>query len=382
VSAETTGPAIDPMEMAPHYYGGQAVIEGVMMRGADRWAVAVRRPDGDIWLECHHTSDVATRRPWVRRPLVRGCYALVDSLSIGMRALGIAAKQALEEEDREGGSAAVGVSLVVAMLLFVGIFILLPSAGTKGLDALIGGVLGDGVWFHLLESIVRIAIFLAYLSAISLMPEIRRVFQYHGAEHKTIAAWEHGEVLEPANVDRYSTLHVRCGTNFLILVMLLAMVVYTVGGVLVPPPAGIGFVGGVVYHVLLRVILLPVVAGLAYEGLRLGAAHGDNPVVRALMKPGLWLQLITTKPPHPDQIEVAIRSFEAVVPRDQREGRVPHTLDSVVTLARDGLEVHLTDAATRLDGDPLPGSTPGASPTPTDDAPGATPAADDPPRTV
>jgi uncharacterized protein YqhQ len=372
VSAETTGPTLDPVEAAPHYYGGQAVLEGVMMRGADRWAVAVRRPDGDIWLECHHVSDVATRRPWLKRPLVRGCYALVDSLSIGIRALGIAATQALEDEEREGGnSAAVGVSLLLAAVLFVGIFILLPSAGTKGVDVLVGGVLGDGVWFHLVESVVRIAIFLGYLSAISLLPEIRRVFQYHGAEHKTIAAWEHGEVLEPANVDRYSTLHVRCGTNFLILVMLLAMVVYTVGGVLVPPPDGLGFVGGVVYHVLLRVVLLPVVAGLAYEGLRLGAAHGDRLVVRALMKPGLWLQLITTKPPFPDQIEVAIRSFEAVVPPEERVGRVPQSLDSVVTLARDGLAVQLTDARTRVDGDPLPGVDPDPLRGPADDTPRA-----------
>ena len=345
----------DAMEMAPHYYGGQAVIEGVMMRGADRWAVAVRRPAGDIWLECHEVSDLPRRKPWLTKPMIRGCYALGDSLAIGMRALGISATQAMEEDEREEvGSGAVGVSMLLALLIFVGIFIFLPSAGTKGVDALIGNRMGDGVWFHLVESAVRIVIFLAYLWAISLMADIRRVFQYHGAEHKTIAAWEHGEVLEPANVDRYSTLHVRCGTNFLIMVMLLAVVVYTVGGVLVPPQAvfgdEVGWVLAVVYHVLLRIILLPVVAGLAYEGLRLGAAHGDNLLVRALMKPGLWLQLITTKQPTPDQIEVAIRSFEAVVPAERREGRVPTTLDSPVTLAADGLPVVLTEAEVRVDG--------------------------------
>jgi small-conductance mechanosensitive channel len=127
--------------------------------------------------------------------------------------------------------------------VFVGMFIFLPSAGTKGIDALIGNVMGDGIWFHLVESVVRIVIFLAYLWSISLISDIRRVFQYHGAEHKTIAAWEHGEVLEPENVDRYSTLHVRCGTNFLILVMLLAVVIYTAGGLLVPPPEGIAWWG-------------------------------------------------------------------------------------------------------------------------------------------
>jgi uncharacterized protein YqhQ len=344
-------PTNDPMEMAPHYYGGQAVIEGVMMRGADRWAVAVRRPGGDIWLECHQVSDAPTRRPWIRWPMIRGCYALVDSLAIGMRALGISATQALEEDEQdEMGGAAVGASLLLALLVFVGIFIFLPSAGTKGIDALLGDTMGDGIWFHLVESVVRIAIFLAYLWSISLISDIRRVFQYHGAEHKTIAAWEHGEVLEPANVDRYSTLHVRCGTNFLILVMLLAVVVYTVGGLLVPPPEGIAWYLGVLYHVVLRVVLLPVVAGLAYEALRLGASKGDHLLVRAIMKPGLWLQLITTKQPTVDQIEVAIRAFEAVVPAQHREGRVPTTLDSPITLAADSLEVVLESAEVRVDG--------------------------------
>jgi uncharacterized protein YqhQ len=332
----------DPMAMAPQYYGGQAVIEGVMMRGADRWAVAVRRPGSDVWIESHPVSDLPLRRPWLKWPMIRGCYALVDSLAIGMKALGISARQA-EEEDEQVGGAAVGVSMILAMVVFVGIFIFLPSAGTKGLDAIVGNVMGDGVWFHLVESVVRIAIFLAYLWSISLMADIRRVFQYHGAEHKTIAAWEHGEVLEPATVDRYSTLHVRCGTNFLILVMLLAIVVYTAGGVLVPPPEGIGWLGAVVYHVVLRIVLLPVVAGLAYEGLRIGARY-DSLLVRAIMKPGLWLQLITTKQPETDQIEVAIRAFEAVVPATDREGRVASGLPSTVTVAPDGLAVELTDA--------------------------------------
>ncbi len=337
----------DAMELAPHYYGGQAVIEGVMMRGRDRWAVAVRRPGDDIWLECHPVSDLPQRRRSLRWPMVRGCYALVDSLAIGMRALGISARRAAPEDEEPMSSGAVGASMTLALLVFIGIFIFLPSAGTKGVDALIGDVMGDGVWFHLVESVVRIAIFLAYLWAISLMADIRRVFQYHGAEHKTIAAWEHDEVLAPANVQKYSTLHVRCGTNFLILVMLLAIVVYTIGGVLVPPPEGIGWFGAVVYHVVLRIVLLPVVAGLAYEGLRIGARYGDNLLVRAVMKPGLWLQLITTKQPDDTQVEVAIRAFEAVVPPEQREGRVTDTLTSPITLADDGLPVELHAAEVR-----------------------------------
>lgn len=339
------------MQMAPHYYGGQAVIEGVMMRGSDRWAVAVRRPEGDIWLECHPTSTLPQRRAWLKWPMIRGCYALFDSLAIGMRAIGISADRAMPDDEEELSSAAVGATMFMAALVFIGVFIFLPSAGTKGIDSLIGNVMGDGVWFHIAESIIRVAVFLGYLWSISLMADIRRVFQYHGAEHKTIAAWEHGEVLEPDRVDRYSTLHVRCGTNFLILVMLLAIVVYTVGGLLVPPPEGIAWYWAVVYHVVLRVVLLPVVAGLAYEGLRIGARY-DNWLVRGIMKPGLWLQLITTKQPDRDQIEVAIRSFEAVVPATERVGRVPQSLDSPITVAHDSLEVVLESAEVRIESDP------------------------------
>lgn len=348
---------VDPLEMAPHYYGGQAVIEGVMMRGADSWAVAVRRPDDSIWVETHPVTDLPRRRPWITKPLIRGVFALGDSLSIGMKALNIAAREAFEDEEGEPelGNAAdgmsepeqpspstrsgggddsmdlmMGASMVLALSVFVGLFIFLPSAGVKVVDRFVfGSSLGDGAAFHLIESVVRIAIFLGYLMSISLIADIRRVFQYHGAEHATITAWEHGEDLEPSTIIRHSTLHVRCGTNFLIMVMLLALVVYTVAGVIVPAPEG-GLLVGVAYQVALRIVLLPVVAGLAYEGLRLGAGHSDNVIVRGMMKPGLWLQLITTKPPTDDQVEVAIRAFEAVVPAEHLAGRMVDTLPSRV----------------------------------------------------
>ena len=319
---------VQPLEMAPHYYGGQAVVEGVMMRGADTWAVAVRKPTDEIHIERHPVSDFPERHPIFKKPMFRGVYALGDALSIGMKALGISAEQSLAEEDGEDlPTAAMGASMAIAVLVFIGVFILLPSAAVKGLDAILPGSLGDAALFHFVESIVRIFVFLGYLSAISLIADIRRVFQYHGAEHKTIAAWEHGEHLDPTTVDRYSTLHVRCGTNFLIMVMLLALIVYTLAGYVVPAPDA-GIVAAIGYHVALRVVLLPVIAGLAYEGLRLGASRGDNLIVRALMRPGLWLQKITTKPPTVDQIEVAIRAFEAVVPAQHREGRIPEGLPS------------------------------------------------------
>jgi uncharacterized protein YqhQ len=334
-------------ELAPHYYGGQALIEGVMMRGKDTWSVAVRQPDDTIWVECHPVSDFVRRHPAFTKPMLRGIYALGDALSIGMRALRISAEKAMGEEDEELPAAAMGASMLLALTLFIGLFIFLPSAGVKTADRLLfGSTMGDGALFHLVESVVRIVVFLGYLSLVSLIADIRRTFQYHGAEHKTIAAWEQGEVLTPENVDRYSTIHVRCGTNFLIMVMLLALVVYTVAGVLVQPPAGAGFAVAVGYHVALRVVLLPVVAGLAYEGLRLGASRGDNPLVKALVQPGLWLQRITTRQPDRTMIEVAIRAFEAVVPVEARGDRMSSGLPSTVV----GPQAHLVGAGHAADG--------------------------------
>ena len=278
--------------------------------------------------------------------MLRGVYALGDALSIGMKALSISARESIDDEEEDLGGGAMGASLLVAAVVFIGLFIVLPSAGVKFLDRyLLGSVLGDGVWFHLVESIVRIGIFLAYLASISLIADIHRVFEYHGAEHKTIAAWEHGEPLDPERIDQYSTLHVRCGTNFLIMVMILALVVYTLAGALVPPPAGTGVALDILYQVALRIVLLPVVAGLAYEGLRLGAAYGDHIIVRALMKPGLWLQLITTKQPTTDQIEVAIRAFEAVVPAEVIGDRVPTGLPSTVVTGPASGQEPATDPA-------------------------------------
>jgi uncharacterized protein YqhQ len=319
------------------YYGGQAVVEGVMMRGTSTWAVAARRPDGDIYLERHRTSDFPRRHPLFRKPMFRGMFGLVDALAIGTKALTISANQQLDEDERASGGAVGGASLAIALLLFIGVFIVLPNAGL----AFVSRRLGDGLVYHLVEGVVRMALFLGYLAAISAVADIRRVFAYHGAEHMTIAAWEHGEVLEPANVRPYSTLHVRCGTNFLLLVMLIAIVTYSIAGSLVPAPQGGGLLATIAYHVGLRVVLLPVVAGLAYEGLRLGAGR-DNLFVRALMQPGLWLQKLTTRRPTDDMIEVAIRSFEAVVPTADLGSRASAALPSQVVW---GEGRDLTDAS-------------------------------------
>jgi uncharacterized protein YqhQ len=331
-----------------HFYGGQAVVEGVMMRGADVWAIAVRRPSGDIYMERHRVSDFPTRHPLFKKPLLRGMYALVDALMIGTRALTISAAESVDDDEEELSARAIGGSMVLALLLFIGIFVVLPNVGLS----FFRGLIGDGWLYHLVEGLLRVAIFLGYLGLISQFSDIKRVFAYHGGEHKTIAAWEHDEVLRPDRVQLYSTLHVRCGTNFLIMVMLIALVVYSVAGFIVPAPDG-GALLAIAYHSVLRIVLLPVVAGLAYEALRLGA-RADNLAVRAMVKPGLWLQMITTKPPTDEQVEVAIRAFEAVVPSVDLGGRIDPSLSSVVVWGPDtgpadtyGLPADITGAPIR-----------------------------------
>jgi len=192
----------------------------------------------------------------------------------------------------------------IAFVMFVALFIVLPAVGVNFFSKKIH----TSLTYNLIEGVVRIGIFVAYLVGISFVAEIRRVFMYHGAEHKTIAAYEAGEpMLEPKTVDKYSTLHVRCGTNFLIIVMLLTVFIFSFFG----RPA-------IWLRIVERIVAIPLIAGISYEMLRLGANKGTNPIVRALMKPGLWLQKITTRPPTEDQIEVAIRAFEAVLPHEER----------------------------------------------------------------
>ena len=293
-----------------HFYGGQAVMEGVMMRGKDTWALAVRRPTQEIYVEENPVKGLAAKYPLFRKPLFRGVAALGEALSIGLRALTTSANQALEEDEKLT-TKQMAVSMTLAFVLFIGIFIVLPAVGVN----FFGGkkIKGRSITFAAVEGVVRVAIFVGYLIGISFIKEIRRVFMYHGAEHKTIAAFEAGEpVLEPRAVDKYSTLHVRCGTNFLIIVMLLTIIVFAFFGT---PPIWLRIVE--------RIIAIPLIAGISYEALRLGANHGDNIIVRGLMKPGLWLQKITTRPPTDDQIEVAIRAFEAVLPADDRKIKIP-----------------------------------------------------------
>jgi uncharacterized protein YqhQ len=286
---------------ANHLYGGQAVVEGVMMRGADHWAVAVREPTGSVYVESHAIESIADRHPIWRKPFLRGILVLGQSLSIGVRALLIATNHAVEEE-QQLTRRQIGVSLTVAMILFIAVFILGPTALFTWAEH---RTEANGIVANVAEGLFRVALFVGYLWLIGRTKDIRRVFAYHGAEHKTIAAYEHEDELTPDRIDRYPKEHVRCGTNFLIIVMVITIFVFALFG----NP-------GLLWRLVSRLIAIPVIAGVAYEALRLGARFPGSALMRALMAPGIWLQKITTREPDAGQIEVAVSSFREVLRRE------------------------------------------------------------------
>jgi uncharacterized protein YqhQ len=293
--------------------GGQAVLEGVMMRGPSNWAVAVRKPDGDI-AHVHQpiSSPMARHRLW-RLPVVRGVIALGESLAIGFRALAISANYAAQEE-REGEVGPEGEppteltrsQLVFAFAIAIGFAVLLFKVSPALITDWIG-IKSTGS-FVIVEGLIRVSIFILYLTVISLLPDLRRVFQYHAAEHKAINAYEAGEELEPETVQRHSLIHPRCGTAFLLWVMVIAIFVFA-------------FFGRPAWYWLIatRILLLPVIAGIAYELIRFAGKHTDNTYLMALLAPGLWLQRLTTREPSLDQIEVSIRALQQVLALEGRE---------------------------------------------------------------
>src|SRR6201981_2700471 len=280
--------------------GGQAVLEGVMMRAPGNWAVAVRTPSGEI-AQVSRPIASAMARHWVfRLPVIRGVVALGESLAIGFRALAISANYAAAEDNNRAGGVLSKAALVFAFLLAVGFAISLFKVGPALLADLLP--ISNGFWFVLVEGLIRVTVFVAYLFLISLLPALRRVFQYHAAEHKAINAYEAGEELEPERVQRFSLIHPRCGTAFLLWVMVIAIFVFA-------------FFGRPAWYWLIatRILLLPVIAGLAYELIRFAGKHQDNRFLMTLLSPGLWLQRLTTREPTLDQLEVSIRALREVL---------------------------------------------------------------------
>ena len=275
-----------------------------MMRGPSAWSVACRRPDETIAVERFALPRAAERHPWLKWPLLRGCLVLGESLAIGIKALMISAGHALDEEEDQPSDAQLGWTLGISMVVFSAVFIALPVFGTKLVGSLVGLPDKSALSFNLIEGAIRLSLFVGYLLLIGQFKDIRRVFQYHGAEHKTIYAYENGDALEPALIDdKYSTLHVRCGTNFLFIVLFLTIIAHFFLDLLVD---------GLFLRIGVRLLAIPVLAGVSYEAIKFASRNEDSVIFRVLMLPGLALQKITTKPPSLDQIEVAIEAMKAV----------------------------------------------------------------------
>src|SRR5213080_3311492 len=280
--------------------GGQAVLEGVMMRGPAHWAVAVRKADGDIAHVHKPIRSPMSRHLVFRLPVVRGVVALGESLAIGFRALAISANYAAQEEgDEEVATELSRGQLIFAFAIAIGFALLLFKVGPALLTDWIGI---DATWFVIVEGLIRVSVFVLYLALISLLPDLKRVFQYHAAEHKAINAYEAGEELVPARVQKFSLIHPRCGTAFLLWVMVIAIFVFAFFG----RPAWY-------WLIVTRIALLPLIAGLAYELIRFAGKHTDQRWLLWLLAPGLWLQRLTTRHPTLDQLEVSIRALEEVL---------------------------------------------------------------------
>ena len=289
-------------------YGGQAVLEGVMMRSPSSWAVAVRTPEGDIEEVVNDIESPMRRRRIWRLPVIRGVIALGESLAIGFRALAISANVVSQERDEHGeiktqiGRGQIIFSFAIAIGFALMLFKVGPALVTNWLP------IESTELFVVIEGLIRVGVFIGYILLISLLPDLRRVFQYHGAEHKTINALEAGSELTPGTVQKFSLIHPRCGTAFLLWVMVLGIFVFAL-------------VGRPVWYWLIasRILLLPVIAGLAYELIRYAGKHQDNRALMTLLAPGLWLQRLTTREPTLDQIEVSIRAIDEVRRREASE---------------------------------------------------------------
>src|SRR5947199_1591452 len=292
----------------PSNVGGQAVLEGVMMRGPRNWAVAVRKPDGEI-AQVARSIDPLMARHWaLRLPVVRGVVALGESLAIGFRALSVSANYAAQEADEgEGEPAEIGRwALAFAFLVAIGFALMMFKVGPALLTDLLP--ISNGGWFVLVEGVIRVAVFVVYLTVLSFIPSLRRVFQYHAAEHKAINAYEAGEELTPEVAQRFSLIHPRCGTAFLLWVMVVGVFVYALLG----RPAWY-------WLIVSRILLLPVIAGIASQLIRFAGKHSENRILMTLLAPGLWLQRLTTREPSLDQLEVSIRALRKVLDLEGRE---------------------------------------------------------------
>jgi uncharacterized protein YqhQ len=300
--------------------GGQAVIEGVMMRAPNALAIAVRKPNGEVAVKEDVWRSLSKRLKFLKWPLIRGSVVFIEALINGFQALSFSANQALEEEKGDGKEdkklSPWGLGLIMSAAFAIGIlfFVVLPHYLTGFLGQLFGRDLDvENLLFHLIDGVIKVCFFIGYIYAISLMKNIQRIFQYHGAEHKCIYAYEAGEELTVSNARKYSTLHPRCGTAFLLVVFVISIILFSVIFPFLPrfPSLGKGLTN--LIYVGIKLPLLFPIAGLAYEVIKLSGKKPNHPVLRVIIAPGLWLQRITTRPPMDDQIEVALRALQGAL---------------------------------------------------------------------
>ncbi len=286
------------------YYGGQAVIEGVMMRGRKAMVTAVRHPDGGLVTDTQPLPAIYTS--WMRQtPLIRGIIVLIEALALGIKSLLYSANVSLEEEGEKVSGGLLWIIVVVALVLAVALFFVVPLFLTRLLN------INSSLVFNLVDGLIRVAIFVTYLKVMTLVPDIKRVFAYHGAEHKVINAYEAGAPMEVEAIRGYSTAHVRCGTSFLFVVLTISIVVFALIGLHSPW-----------LMLLSRIVLVPVIAAFGYEVIYFSARHINNGLVRTVLAPGLWLQRLTTKEPDDSQLEVALSALKRVMEADQPEETV------------------------------------------------------------
>lgn len=288
--------------MSRKQYGGMALIEGVMMRGEDSIAMAVRKTPGEIILKKEKINSTADKYPFLKWPFIRGVVSLISSLVIGLQAMTFSASQFGEEEDEELTPLELAGTIVLAFGAAILLFIVLPA----GIISLVQKFIKSNIILNLIEGIIKIITFLTYVLIISRLEDIKRVFMYHGAEHKTIFTYEAGLPLTVENARKFSTLHPRCGTNFMFIVILISIFFFSFLG---RPP----LLQRILYHLL----LLPLIAGTSYEVLKLAAKDRVNPIIKILATPGLYLQKITTQEPDDEMLEVAIAALKAVLPEGE-----------------------------------------------------------------
>lgn len=290
------------MKNADCNYGGQAVIEGVMMRSPLKYAIAVRKPDKEIILKMGKLKSLSNKLKFLKWPIFRGIINLVESLILGLKALTYSAEQATGEEEKIN-SVEMFFTIVIAFGLFIVFFIALPTAMARYLDRFLSNV----IIYNLFEGLLRISIFITYLFFISKIKDIRRVFEYHGAEHKVIYTYEAGEELNVTNVKKYSTLHPRCGTSFIFIVLIMSILVFSLLGKQT-----------LLLRIAYRIAIIPIIAGLSYEILKLSAKNMNKTLVKWAVMPGLWFQKLTTNEPDDAQIEVAIKALKGVLPEENK----------------------------------------------------------------